>query len=66
MTAANRLIVEVRWSPGPHASRRAILDPGQSLRIGRTDRAELAIPQDHQLSGTHCDETRHERAQGVA
>ena len=46
-----RLIVEVRW--GPMNGRKVAVDAGSSLRVGRTDRADLVIPDDKNLSGLH-------------
>lgn len=37
------------------ASRRAIIEPGGTLRVGRTDRADLMVPQDEQMSGVHLE-----------
>jgi Domain of unknown function (DUF4123)/Inner membrane component of T3SS, cytoplasmic domain len=50
-----RAIVEVRW--GPLQGRKAILEPGKSLRVGRTDRADLVVPHDAKLSGVHFELT---------
>lgn len=47
-----RAILEIRG--GPLSSRKATLDPGATLRIGRTDRADLVVPQDSRLSAVHC------------
>jgi len=46
-----RAIVEVRW--GPLAGRKMILAPGTTLRVGRTERADLALPRDSQMSAIH-------------
>jgi len=46
-----RAIVEVRWSP--LSSRKAILDPGRTLRVGRSNLADLALPHDAQMSAEH-------------
>lgn len=35
------------------AGRRAVLAPGSSLKIGRTDRADLTLPHDERMSGVH-------------
>jgi hypothetical protein len=51
VTAPRRAIVEILW--GPLGSRKAILEPGQSLRIGRSDRADLALPHDNRMSAMH-------------
>jgi hypothetical protein len=50
-TAGRRAIVEIRW--GPLASRKAVIDPGRSLRVGATDAADLVVPHDRQLSSVH-------------
>ncbi|UQA58627.1 DUF4123 domain-containing protein [Polyangium aurulentum] len=46
-----RLIVEVRY--GKLAGKKAVVEPGQKLRVGRTDLADLVIPHDGQMSGVH-------------
>jgi pSer/pThr/pTyr-binding forkhead associated (FHA) protein len=46
-----RLVVEVRL--GSRKGRKAILTPGSTLRVGRTDSADLVIPKDPHLSGVH-------------
>ncbi len=46
-----RLIVEVRY--GKLAGKKAVVDPGSSLRVGRTDLADLVIPHDGEMSGVH-------------
>jgi len=46
-----RLIVEVRW--GQLNGRKVAVDPGASLRVGRTDLSDLVIPHDKHLSGAH-------------
>ena len=46
-----RVIVEVRW--GPLQGRKAIIEAGKALRVGRTDRADLVVPHDAKLSGVH-------------
>jgi pSer/pThr/pTyr-binding forkhead associated (FHA) protein len=48
---APRLIVEVRW--GPHNGRKVSVDAGAVLRVGRTDRADLVLPDDKHLSAVH-------------
>lgn len=56
-----RIIVEIRL--GPLASRKAILAPGQALRLGRAERdhhpgrIDLVIPHDAQLSTEHLELT---------
>lgn len=47
-----RVIVEVRT--GPLLGSKAIVLPGESLRIGRTERAHLIVPRDGAMSGLHC------------
>jgi pSer/pThr/pTyr-binding forkhead associated (FHA) protein len=46
-----RLIVEVRY--GKLAGKKVIVDPGKSLRVGRTDLADLVIAHDGVMSGVH-------------
>jgi hypothetical protein len=46
-----RLIVEVRY--GKLAGKKAVVLPGGSLRVGRTDLADLVIAHDGQMSGVH-------------
>jgi hypothetical protein len=46
-----RAIVEIRW--GPLASRKAVIEPGRTLRVGRTDMADLVVPHDKQMSAVH-------------
>lgn len=53
MTQARRVIVEVR--SGPLLGGKAIIAPGEKLRIGRTERAHLVVPRDGQMSGLHCE-----------
>jgi len=50
-----RAIVEVRW--GPLASRRVVIAPGSSLKVGRTDRADFMVAHDEQMSGVHMELT---------
>ncbi|MFT3764624.1 MAG: DUF4123 domain-containing protein [Minicystis sp.] len=53
MKSARRAIVEVR--SGPLLGAKAIILPGEKLRIGRTERAHLVVPRDGQMSGLHCE-----------
>ena len=46
-----RLLVEIRF--GRLAGRKAIVAPGAKLRVGRTDRADLAVAHDGAMSGLH-------------
>jgi hypothetical protein len=46
-----RAIVEVRW--GPLRGKKAILAPGASLRVGRTERADFVVEHDRQMSAAH-------------
>ena len=46
-----RAIVEVRW--GPLASRKAVIDPGRTLRVGRSNVVDFALPHDAQMSAEH-------------
>lgn len=48
---APRLLVEVRF--GRHAGRKAVVVPGGVLRVGRGDRATLALPHDGEMSTVH-------------
>jgi pSer/pThr/pTyr-binding forkhead associated (FHA) protein len=50
-----RAILEVRW--GPMASQRTVIQPGTTLRVGRTDRADLVLPHDEEMSGLHMELT---------
>lgn len=53
MSGERRAMVEVRWVHPPPPVRRAVLSPGQVLRVGRTDFADLQVPNDRQMSGVH-------------
>lgn len=46
-----RAILEVRG--GPLSARKAVLSPGQTVRVGRSNLADLAIPSDPQMSAGH-------------
>jgi hypothetical protein len=46
-----RLIVEVQW--GKLAGRKAVIEPGGKLRVGRSERADLAVGHDGQMSAAH-------------
>jgi pSer/pThr/pTyr-binding forkhead associated (FHA) protein len=46
-----RLIVEVRY--GRLAGTKVALEPGRSLKVGRTERADLVLAHDQHLSGAH-------------
>ncbi|EYF08092.1 DUF4123 domain-containing protein [Chondromyces apiculatus] len=46
-----RCIVEIRW--GRLSGTKAVIPPGGALRVGRTERADLVVPHDAQLSGLH-------------
>ncbi len=46
-----RLVVVVEW--GPRRWQKALIHPGQSLRVGRLERADLVIPHDEKMSGLH-------------
>ncbi len=46
-----RLILEVRW--GPLAHHKAVIEPGQLLRVGRAESAGLALPHDKAMSEAH-------------
>jgi hypothetical protein len=53
MTSGNlpRAIVEVRF--GPLQGRKVVLDAGERLSVGRTERAALSFPHDRRLSAVH-------------
>jgi pSer/pThr/pTyr-binding forkhead associated (FHA) protein len=51
--SGRRAIVEVRWAKVP--ARKAVIEPGSALRVGRTERADLVIPDDRTLSAVHCE-----------
>ncbi|MDI3289608.1 DUF4123 domain-containing protein [Polyangium sp. 15x6] len=46
-----RVIVEVQW--GRLASQRAALEPGGSLRVGRTEVSDFVVSHDRRMSGLH-------------
>jgi len=46
-----RLILEVRW--GKMGGHKAVLEPGKTLRVGRTDFADLELAHDAELSKIH-------------
>src|SRR5512133_68857 len=48
-----RVIVAVKW--GPLDGRRAVLSPGEVLRVGRGERAGLVVPHDRQMSALHLE-----------
>ncbi len=52
---AQRVIVAVKW--GPSAGRKAVVAPGEVLRVGRGALADLVIPNDLQLSPVHFELT---------
>jgi hypothetical protein len=51
--SAPHLIFTVKW--GPQNGRKAALAPGQSLRLGRGELADLVVPNDAQLAAVHCE-----------
>lgn len=53
MIGWQRAIVEVRWAK--LATRRAVIEPGGALRVGRAERADLPIPGDRAMSALHCE-----------
>lgn len=53
MINGRRAIVEVR--SGPLLGAKAIIAPGEALRIGRTERAHLVCAKDAHMSGLHCE-----------
>lgn len=50
-----RLVVQIEW--GRMRGRKALIEPGRTLRIGRFERADLAVPHDEELSGLHVELT---------
>lgn len=48
-----RLIVLVEW--GPRRWTKFVAAPGQRLRVGRYERAEICVPHDEEMSGLHCE-----------
>lgn len=48
-----RAIVEIRF--GPHQGKKALLEPGETLRVGRAPPADLVVPSDAQMSDLHCE-----------
>jgi hypothetical protein len=52
---APKLIVGIRLDP--MQNRRAIVEPGRTLRVGRTDRADFIIAQDAAMSALHFELT---------
>lgn len=48
---APRCIVELRW--GRLAGTKAVIRPGASLRVGRSERADLALPHDTRIANAH-------------
>lgn len=48
---ARRAILVVRW--GPLSCRKAVVAPGQVLRVGRAESMDLAVPQDKELAEAH-------------
>ena len=51
--APRRVIVAVKW--GPLDGRRAVLSPGDVVRVGRGERAGLVVPHDRQMSALHVE-----------
>jgi hypothetical protein len=50
-----RLIVEVRY--GRLAGTKVAVEPGRSLKVGRTERADLVLAHDEHMSGVHFELT---------
>lgn len=46
-----RLIVRIELGPG--RGKRALVAPGQTIRVGRLERADFVVPHDEELSGLH-------------
>lgn len=47
------MIVVLEVTSGPSAGKVLRLQPGQSVRVGRTERSDFALSEDSQLSGLH-------------
>jgi hypothetical protein len=52
--AGRRAIVEVRWA-SKIPVRKVVIEPGGTLRVGRTTRADLVVPDDRTMSTLHCE-----------
>ena len=52
MSAARRAMVEVHCAH-PVPVRRAVMEPGRVLRVGRTELADLRVPGERWMSGVH-------------
>jgi len=48
---AARVIVRIEW--GPRRWHKAVLEAGQTLRVGRSERAGFVVPHDEAMSGLH-------------
>lgn len=46
-----RAIAEIRF--GPRACQKAVIEPGGTLRVGRSERADLSVPHDERMSLQH-------------
>lgn len=55
MKASRRAILEVRW--GPLAFTKAVLEPRQVLRVGRSNLVGLPLPHDREASAEHFELT---------
>lgn len=53
MSGARRAMLEVHCTHPTPPLRRAVLEPGRVLRVGRTELADLRVPNDRQMSGVH-------------
>jgi pSer/pThr/pTyr-binding forkhead associated (FHA) protein len=53
LTGSRRAIVEVLWAKTP--ARKAVIEPGGKLRVGRGERADLCVPGDRSMSSLHCE-----------
>ncbi len=53
MSGGRRAIVEVRWAKVP--IRKAVIQPGGTLRVGQSERADLVVPADRTMSALHCE-----------
>src|SRR6185369_6172908 len=44
---------EVRWAKVK--VRKVVIEPGGTLRVGRSERADLVVPDDRSMSPVHCE-----------